>query len=98
MTKTVFDKIKELLSIDGWKEQDCGTVYLNGEYKTNFYDKEESEIIHIGFDTFPDEEIIERLKGDPEDIITKKCTKCGKFLFKGTKQDAKGLIIYCDDC
>ncbi len=26
------------------------------------------------------------------------CTDCGKVLFEGTKQEAKGLIIYCVSC
>ena len=26
------------------------------------------------------------------------CNKCGKILFVGTKAEAKGLCIYCDDC
>jgi len=30
--------------------------------------------------------------------IVKKCATCGKVLFKGTEQEAKKLIIYCDEC
>ena len=26
------------------------------------------------------------------------CPLCGNILFKGTRQQAKGLILYCVDC
>ena len=35
---------------------------------------------------------------EESEIITKECAKCGKLLFKGTKRDARRLIIYCVDC
>lgn len=66
MKKDVFDKIKERLIREGWIEQECGTVYLNGEYATNLYNKDESEVIHLSYNTFPDEELIDTLKGEGE--------------------------------
>jgi len=32
------------------------------------------------------------------DFITVSCGQCRKVLFTGTKNQAKGLIIYCTDC
>ena len=63
MKKTGFDKIKEQLIREGWIEQECGTVYINGEYATNLYNKDESEVIHLSYNTFADEELIDTLKG-----------------------------------
>jgi len=96
--KTMFDKLKELLLKESWTEQDGGEIYFNGEYRTIFYNKGETEVIYIGYDTFPDDELIESIKGKHEAIVTKSCTKCGKVLYKGTESDAKTLIIYCGDC
>ena len=61
---TIFDRIKEMLLKEGWKEQDCGEIYLNGQLDTNFYSSDESAIIHLSLYTSPDEEMIERLKAD----------------------------------
>jgi len=66
MKKTGFDKIKEQLIREGWIEQGCGTVYINGEYATNLYNIDESEVIHLSYNTFPDDELIDTLKGEGE--------------------------------
>jgi len=93
-----FEKIKQQLVNDGWTEQEVGTLYFNGEYGTNFINKDESETIRLCLNTFPDEEIINLLKEKRDNIVTKTCTKCGKVLYKGTEGDARGMIIYCVDC
>ena len=33
-----------------------------------------------------------------QDLITKSCGYCGKTLYEGSEQDAKGQIIYCTEC
>ena len=33
-----------------------------------------------------------------DDSIIVECPECGEVLFRGTRQEAKGLIIYCVDC
>jgi hypothetical protein len=33
-----------------------------------------------------------------QDLITKSCGICGKTLYEGSEQDAKGQIIYCTEC
>ena len=98
-TETIFDKIKEQLISKGWTEQECGTFYLNGEYATTLYSKDESKVIHISYNTCPDivKELIESLKEEDEHV-TLSCPECNKVLFKGNKNDAKRLIIYCTNC
>jgi len=94
--KTILDKFKEILLKEGWIEQDCGEIYFNGQFDTNLYSKDETEVIHLSHNTFPDEELINRLKGKDEEIVTKECGKCGKFLYRGPED--RHLIVYCVDC
>ena len=69
--KDTFNKIKDQLISDGWTEQEAGTVYFNGEFATNFYNKDETETIHLAHNTFPDDELLDILKGEYK---TKKTT------------------------
>lgn len=96
--KTMFDKLKEILMKEGWIEQDCGEIYFDGQYDTDFYSRDESEVIHLSHNTLPDENLINELKGEHEAVVTKECGKCGKLLYKGTESNARHLIIYCVDC
>ena len=96
--KTMLDKLKEILLKEGWIEQDCGEIYSNGQYDTDFYSGDESKVIHLALHTLPDEKLINELKGEHEAVVTKECTKCGKLLYRGTESNARHLIIYCGDC
>jgi len=53
-----FDRLREQLIKDGWKEQHCGPTYINGTDGSNFY-KENEGILHIGFSDMDDEEFEE---------------------------------------
>jgi len=35
---------------------------------------------------------------NPYAIIEVSCPKCERILFRGTRREAKSLIIYCVDC
>ena len=35
---------------------------------------------------------------DSSEEITVYCNHCGKHLFSGTKEQSKGVVIYCEDC
>lgn len=96
MEKTTLDRLKEILLKEGWTEQDCGELYFSDEYSTNLYSRDESEVIHLTLNTFPDGELIARLKGVDDRIVEKYCAKCGKFLYKGPED--RHLIVYCVDC
>lgn len=37
-------------------------------------------------------------RGPQKDKVTVTCSHCGKLLFEGTEKEARGLIIYCEDC
>lgn len=93
---TIFDRIKDMLLKDGWKEQDCGEIYTNGQQDTNFYSSDETAVIHLSLNASPDEELIERIKGEDKDIVEKHCGKSGKFLYRGPED--RHLIVYCDAC
>lgn len=56
----VFEKIKEFLKQEDWKEQSCREIYIQGELTTNFW--KGSETIHISLDFDTDEEILEEMK------------------------------------
>ena len=98
--ESAFDRIREGLIKAGWLEQECGSVYLNGKYATNLYSADEDEVIHLSHIIFPDAELIETLKGEEEmdREIRVECPKCKRTLFRGTKLEARRLVIYCPDC
>jgi len=58
----IFKKIKETMKNEGYSEQTCGPIYMNGTIGTNFLAKDESIVVHISVDTCPDEESIDSLK------------------------------------
>jgi hypothetical protein len=60
----MFEKLRALLIEEGWKEQNCGVVYMNGEYGTNFYKESGEGVIRVSYNAWPDEEEIENLRGD----------------------------------
>jgi hypothetical protein len=62
--KTEYQKIKELLHNSGWVEQSCGEIYHNGAFGTNFVNRMCTETITILYDTFPDDESINKIVGD----------------------------------
>lgn len=46
----------------------------------------------------PDEiEMLETYDFELGELVTKKCTECGKILSRGTEKDADRLIIYCTE-
>jgi len=51
--KNVFERIRDMLTGEGWQEQTHGSHYSNGEETTSFL--KEGQIIGICHDTFPDE-------------------------------------------
>ena len=50
----IYEKLKAVLRDEGWKEQTCGDVYINGEYATNF--GKDGEMVHISWTDWADEE------------------------------------------
>jgi len=59
-SEKLFKEIKKMLRRNGWKEQRCGEVYINGEIATNFWNGTES--IHISLNFLEDEEALESMK------------------------------------
>lgn len=53
-------EIKRLLKQNGWKEQRCGEIYINGTIGTNFWKMDET--IHISLNLWEDEEVLENMK------------------------------------
>jgi hypothetical protein len=76
--EALFNLLRGIAQVGGFKEQGMGVIYLNGEFATNFFipiTKQESdgpemsycsEVIHISYNTIADEEEIEILKQDNE--------------------------------
>jgi len=56
----ILEKLKQTLKKKGFKEQKCKTIYINGEYATNFY--KNGEVIHISYNTWADKETLQNLK------------------------------------
>jgi len=58
--EALFNLLRGIAQVGGFKEQGMGVIYLNGEFATNHYN--ECEVIHISYNTCADEEEIENLK------------------------------------
>lgn len=58
----MYEKLKQLLLKDGWIEQECGDICINGECGTNFF--KDNKVIYIGFIDCADKELIKDLKGE----------------------------------
>ena len=52
------EKLIEKLKSEGWKEQESGTIYINGTLATNLL--RNGEVITIQQSLFPEEEFIEQ--------------------------------------
>ncbi len=50
----IYEKLKSVLRDEGWNEQTCGEVYINGEYATNF--GKDGALIHLSWSDWVDDE------------------------------------------
>jgi hypothetical protein len=69
--------------------------------KTYFVDERLKELRNVlkPYDSIDFNELRRiNMNPDPDAIITVSCTTCSKILFKGSRRQAKGLILYCVDC
>ena len=60
-----FERLVERLKRDGWKQQEAGSIYINGTIGTNFIKK--GEVLSISLDYWPDEEIVEQNFGEVDE-------------------------------
>jgi hypothetical protein len=60
--EALFNLLRGVAQVGGFKEQGMGVMYLNGEFATNHYN--ECEIIHLSYNTCADDEEIENMKQD----------------------------------
>lgn len=60
-----FEELREQLLKDGWKEQNCGTVYINGIEATNL--AKDGDVIHLSVDYSIDEEVYKNMFGEEDD-------------------------------
>ena len=67
----LFEKIIELVTEHGWKEQKCGIVGSSGSFGSNFFKEGKLltvSIIEEGHMAYPDEDEIAEMFGPLEDI------------------------------
>ena len=57
-----FEKLVEWLKKDGWKQQEAGSIYMNGTIGTNFI--KNGEVLSVSLDYWPDEEVVEEIFGE----------------------------------
>jgi hypothetical protein len=56
--RTAVEQLVQQLVADGWKQQRCGTVYINGTMGTNLL--KDGQLLSVQQDFFPDEEFLEQ--------------------------------------
>lgn len=53
-----FEELVERLKREGWRQQNAGSIYLNGRIGTNFV--KDGAMLSVSLDFWPDEEVIEQ--------------------------------------
>jgi len=59
-----FEKLVERLKREGWRQQNAGSVYLNGRIATNFV--KDGAMLSVTLDYWPDEELVEEHFGEAD--------------------------------
>jgi DNA-binding Lrp family transcriptional regulator len=91
---TGFEKMRQILLLDGWHERTNGSVFWISEEISSFL--KGGEVIRIRQEAYPDKEELEQFEENKEEQVIVNCHHCGRLLFKGTERQRRGRIIYCD--